>query len=112
MDDFDNDADLSHHNRSPAQQRAYERHMNAQMSTQAYTLLMPVRAHPFYVIKAMQYEARRNGTMPSFATTLRTMLLWIEVNMGRSDDDILDTLEDELARIRKKHNSTRKEQES
>jgi hypothetical protein len=94
--------------REDRQQAAHERHKGLQLSGQAYTVLMPVRAHLFAVVKAFQYEAKRNGTMPYFTNTLRTMLLWAEVSMGRSDDDILDSVDDELVRIRKKQGEFKK----
>jgi hypothetical protein len=95
--------------REGRQQAAHERHKAMQLSAQAYTLLMPVRANLFAVVKAFQYEAKRNGAMPHFVNTLRTMLLWAEATMGRSDDTILDALEDELARVRKKQTEFKSE---
>ena len=83
-------------------QRAYERHKQAQLSPNAHTLMLPVRASLYEIVKAFNYEAKRTGTMPDYIRTLRTLLIWGEVNCGASDDAILDGIENELDRVRAK----------
>ena len=94
-----NDFDLSPEQR---REKAHQHHRQAQLSPQAYTLTLPVRANLYEVVKSFSYEARRTGTMPYYVQTLRTLLIWAEVNSGKSDDDILDAIEGELDRIHAK----------
>ena len=81
---------------------AHEKHRLAQLATNAYTLMLPVRASLYDTVKAFSYEARRTGTMPYYIKTMRTLLVWACVNTGMSDDDIIFSMEDELERVRSK----------
>lgn len=83
-------------------ERAYLKHKQAQLSPAAHTLLLPVRASLYEIIKAFSYEAKRTATMPDYIRTLRNLLIWAEVNCGASDDDILDGIENELDRVRER----------
>lgn len=80
-------------------ERAYQRHRQAQLAPSACTLMLPVRASLYETVKSFSYEAKRTATMPYYIATLRTLLLWAEVNSGSSDDAILDGIEAELDRI-------------
>ena len=86
-------------------ERGHQRHRQSQLSPYAYTLHLPVRASLYEVIKSFSYEARRTATMPYYIQTLRTLLIWAEVNCGTSDDAILDSIEDELDRVRAKQST-------
>ena len=94
-------------NATPEQRKnaSVEYHRKMQLSESAFTVMLPVRASLYATIKAFFAEAKRTATVPYYVQTLRTMLIWAEVNSGRSDDNILDSIEDELDRVRAKKDS-------
>jgi hypothetical protein len=91
-------------NATPEQRKnaSVEYHKKMQLSESAYSVMLPVRASLYGTIKAFFNEAKRTATVPYYVQTLRTMLIWAEVNSGRSDDNILDAIEDEIDRVRAK----------
>jgi hypothetical protein len=91
-------------NLSPEQRKhaTAEYHKKMQLSENAFSVMLPVRASLYAVIKAFFNEAKRSASVPAYIQTLRSMLIWAEVNSGRSDDNILDAIEDEIDRVRAK----------
>jgi hypothetical protein len=81
---------------------AIEKHKKMQLSEVAYSLMLPVRANLYAILKSFSYEAKRTGATSHYINTLRSMLLWAEANAGKTDDQILDAIEDELDRVRAK----------
>jgi hypothetical protein len=69
------------------------------MSHDAHTVFLPVRAHLPSVLRSFFEESKRTGTLENYVRVLRNSMLWAETERGRSDDDILDGVEDELDRV-------------
>jgi hypothetical protein len=91
-------------NSTPEQRKyaAIEHHKKQQLSEHAFSVMLPVRGSLHAVVKAFFNEAKRTASVPYYINTLRNLLVWAEVNSGRSDDQILDAIEDELDKVHAK----------